>query len=266
MQEFVSRLTDETEMPSLALQTLWQVQADPSYDVHRQVDRPSWVVVRTLGGAGSLSARGNVYQLGAETLLLVELPSVRRYRCEQDAWHFWWAELSGPLPDTLPSYTVMTAPAQNGDDELLHQCFQYLRREDTADRRLAIASFQLVLHRWLAWQSRATSRAPHREALERVIDAMHEKLDQPLEVRQMARLAHLSERRFRQVFRDYTGSSPKTYYDNLRLALARDFLQQGLYTVAEVADRLGYSSPFHFSRVFSRRYGQPPSSILRRSQ
>ena len=31
--------------------------------------------------------------------------------------------------------------------------------------------------------------------------------------------------------------------------------------ISDVADRLGFSSPFHFSRAFRARYDQPPSAL-----
>jgi len=33
--------------------------------------------------------------------------------------------------------------------------------------------------------------------------------------------------------------------------------------VVEVADHLGFSTPFHFSRAFRRQYGYPPSQVPR---
>ena len=39
---------------------------------------------------------------------------------------------------------------------------------------------------------------------------------------------------------------------------ARKLLEDGRYNVAEVAYRVGYANPGHFSRAFSRHFGVPP--------
>jgi AraC family transcriptional regulator len=73
-------------------------------------------------------------------------------------------------------------------------------------------------------------------------------------------VAHLSEGRFRRLFREVAGCAPKAYYENLRLARAVPWLQAGQMNLAGIAERLNYSSAFHFSRAFKKRYGLPPSA------
>lgn len=47
----------------------------------------------------------------------------------------------------------------------------------------------------------------------------------------------------------------------MKMREARRMLQSGRYRVGEVADRLGFSSPFHFSRRFKAYYRVPPSEL-----
>ena len=67
--------------------------------------------------------------------------------------------------------------------------------------------------------------------------------------------------RFRQVFAALTGQAPKRFYDGLRLEYGRGLLRLGIHKVADVAERLGFSSPFHFSRAFKKHFGKPPSEF-----
>jgi len=80
-------------------------------------------------------------------------------------------------------------------------------------------------------------------------------------VKLMARKACMSEQHFRRVFHEVTGSSPKRFYDQLRMAWAEHMLRGGGKNVSEVADSLGFASPFHFSRVFRKHFGYPPSHM-----
>lgn len=47
----------------------------------------------------------------------------------------------------------------------------------------------------------------------------------------------------------------------MKMREARNMLRSGRYRVSEVADRLGFSSPFHFSRRFKAYYRVPPSEL-----
>jgi AraC-like DNA-binding protein len=48
-----------------------------------------------------------------------------------------------------------------------------------------------------------------------------------------------------------------------RMALAKDLLRRRELALAEIADRIGYSSASSFSTAFSRYVGQPPSHFAR---
>jgi len=47
------------------------------------------------------------------------------------------------------------------------------------------------------------------------------------------------------------------------MALAKDLLSRSGVAIAEVAERVGYSSASTFSTAFSRHVGQPPGRFAR---
>jgi len=247
---------------AVTLGQLWRVDAGPSYHPLRAApDAPVLVAVRTLAGRGRVEFfdRGGL-DLPVETLAVLENQSIREYGCEGPRWRFWWFcfRLDGVPP--FPLHRVLPVPPDNREEADVADCARLLASEDAASRALASATFCHVLHRWLAhWREGRPRPGPHTAAVEAVIEAMRRDFARPLTVRQMAWMAHLSERRFRQVFAETTGKSPKRFYDELRLAAAAEMLRAGGMNVSQVADALGYSSPFHFSREFRRRRGVPPS-------
>jgi transcriptional regulator GlxA family with amidase domain len=54
------------------------------------------------------------------------------------------------------------------------------------------------------------------------------------------------------------------YQKDLRLISARAMLVDAGRSVSEAAFAVGYESPTHFSRDFSRKFGNPPSKEQRR--
>ncbi len=61
-----------------------------------------------------------------------------------------------------------------------------------------------------------------------------------------------------KVFRAVTGEGPREYLIRIRLEAARRFLQEGRYSIKEVASLCGFSGEHYFSTVFRRRFGSPP--------
>lgn len=71
---------------------------------------------------------------------------------------------------------------------------------------------------------------------------------------------------FRKIFMTNFGTSPQNYVQNKRLAHAKSVLDSGNFiTIAEVAESVGYTDPFYFSRVFKKKYGEPPSKYANNS-
>jgi AraC family transcriptional regulator, arabinose operon regulatory protein len=105
-------------------------------------------------------------------------------------------------------------------------------------------------------------RLPESDSLQKVarcIVHMSEHLDQPLKVSTLAALASLSPAHFTVLFKEQTGSAPRRYLHLLRMHQACRWLTGAALPVKEIAGRLGYQDPFHFSRQFKAFSGLPPS-------
>ena len=63
------------------------------------------------------------------------------------------------------------------------------------------------------------------------------------------------DRRFRQA----TGASPRGFWQQRRVRLAKELLEKTNLTIGEIAYRVGYQDAGHFSRLFERELSVPPS-------
>lgn len=77
-------------------------------------------------------------------------------------------------------------------------------------------------------------------------------------VDELARQAALSRSAFFDRFSRAVGLRPMEYLLAWRMALAKDLLRRPGMALAEVAERVGYSSASSFSTAFSRHVGQAP--------
>lgn len=80
-------------------------------------------------------------------------------------------------------------------------------------------------------------------------------------VQSMARSAGLSVSQFTRRFRAATGTSPRRFAIEERLARAETYLRESPLTVEAIAQQLGYSEVYFFSRQFRRFRGRTPSSV-----
>jgi AraC-like DNA-binding protein len=97
------------------------------------------------------------------------------------------------------------------------------------------------------------------ERLAAAIRRMHESMAQSWTVAQLAKEAALSRSAFFERFSRAVGVAPMAYLLRWRMAWAKQLLRSKEANVAEVAQRVGYSSASAFSVAFTRHVGQPPA-------
>lgn len=94
--------------------------------------------------------------------------------------------------------------------------------------------------------------------ISRVIYALKENFAQPLRIRELAAAANMSESTLYHSFREVTRMSPLQFQKKLRLHEARRLMLTEGLEAATASYRVGYESPSHFSREYSRMFGAPP--------
>jgi AraC-like DNA-binding protein len=97
------------------------------------------------------------------------------------------------------------------------------------------------------------------------IRRMHERPAHAWTVAQLAKEAALSRSAFFERFSRAVGQAPMEYLLAWRMALAKHLLRQDGAAVADVAERVGYSSASTFSVAFARHVGVPPARYARAS-
>ncbi|UED85868.1 helix-turn-helix domain-containing protein [Streptomyces profundus] len=105
-----------------------------------------------------------------------------------------------------------------------------------------------------------------------VLDWARQRLDQPLTVSRLARVAGLSERTFARRFRDTLGTTPLRWLSQERVRLAQELLETTDASVETIAHRAGFGtapnlrhhfrrtttvSPATYRHVFRHRAAQP---------
>ena len=106
------------------------------------------------------------------------------------------------------------------------------------DRHQAIAGQQKI---------RAAMRYIHQHFTERT-----------LSVHTLAKQCFMSDTYFRKLFMQVCGCSPLTYINERRASYATELLKTKYYTVAEVSDMCGFSTPYYFSSFMKKKTGRCP--------
>ncbi len=171
-------------------------------------------------------------------------------------------------PDRSPSRGVVISRV---DDSLLEAVLRLIRLlEAPKDIPVLASSFKReIVYRILQNDENDSMKhfalaGSQGQRIAKVIGMLNREFAQPLKVEEMAKEARMSASSFYHHFKEVTGMSPNQYQKQLRLQEARRLLLAENMEAAEAAFQVGYESPSHFSREYSRRFGLSPIKDIRR--
>jgi AraC family transcriptional activator of pyochelin receptor len=100
-----------------------------------------------------------------------------------------------------------------------------------------------------------------KEKLIAVRDLINERVQDPPNLSQIARMVGLNEYKLKRGFKEIFNNTVFGYLSDQRLHLAHRYLQDTRKTAAEISLELGYSTPQHFSNAFRKKFGVTPASV-----
>lgn len=88
------------------------------------------------------------------------------------------------------------------------------------------------------------------------------KVPQTISIASIIAEFHISQSTALHLFKQYSQKSPQKYLQSLKMQIAKNLLLQPDLSIKEVAYKLNYSSPGHFSREFKRFFGITPRQYI----
>ncbi len=124
--------------------------------------------------------------------------------------------------------------------------------------------FASLLFKWTRKKSGRTLKSGREEEiLSKFEDDVHNFSRKDRTVAFYARRQYLSEKYFSRTVKKASGRTPVDIIRDYVILDAKSLLLTGLYSVKEVADKLGFDNYSFFSRYFRSSTGQTPSEYLR---
>jgi len=110
-------------------------------------------------------------------------------------------------------------------------------------------------------QGREKEAEPSLSGMARTItDYIHAHYQEPgLSLETLSGLVHLTPDYLSACFKEETGKNLKRYITDVRMAEAKRLLRKRQFSVAEIAERTGYSSNHYFAKTFRRETGMTPT-------
>ncbi len=97
--------------------------------------------------------------------------------------------------------------------------------------------------------------------VERIIQYMHRNINAKVTLPELSKLVHMTPAYMSRTFKEATGYTIIEYFNKLKIDKSKELLVEGNKKVKEVAQELGFTDEFYFSRMFKKIEGITPSQF-----
>jgi AraC-like DNA-binding protein len=181
-------------------------------------------------------------------------------------------DVASGLLDALPQVMTLSPAIDDPLRDVITLLSRELVRTEPGQQIVLDRLLDLLLVLAIRSDFRRSATAPrwYRAAadprLSAALQAMHENAAHQWTVPELAAISGLSRAAFARAFREALGQAPMQYLTEWRMTLARDLLRAGDLGLAQIADAVGYGSPFAFAAAFRRHHGDPPGTWRQRER
>ena len=223
-----------------------------------------------LRGKGWVRVAGRVHEVAAGQLVWANCHHAHAYGAVPgDPWEVYWLRAEGRSLDRLAQMLqVRNQPVLDGIDctkskphfERLFAAMQSTKPGDAATCDAAVS--EIIAIAFEARPSLLDAAAPELPpAVVKSLEQMRLYYHKPTRVAELATMAGMSESHFSRMFKAAMGTSPIDWLRRERINQAKRRLVESDDAIKEVAQQVGYSDQFFFSKDFKKMTSLTPTQF-----
>lgn len=223
-----------------------------------------FIFIYCMEGSGTIEAAGGKYVLHEnEAFCIPQFTAHRYYACREKPWSILWVHFKGEDVQYFPlhEYQIVKLNTQNAANRmqfLFELLFRVLEANYTLGNFIYISQvLSLILAETYDREKHNSAQEQNRHVTN-VIRYMYKHLNEPLTLDMLVEEFELSKSYLNSIFQKYTGHAPLDFFIHLKMKKACAMLRTSDRYIYEVAQSLGYTDQYYFSRTFKNVVGMSP--------
>ena len=235
---------------------------------------PENILIYCEEGNGYISCFGEEHYLTRNQVFIIPANTPHSYQSNnQNPWSIYWLHFCGEFVPIFSSIINQVINLEESDKsrfsdriQLFEEMYQNLEMGYNFEN-LEYVSFCLM--HYLASlkymnQFREVKKVKETDIIQKSIQYMKEHLETKMTLEDISQHMGYSLSHFGAIFLQRTSYSPLEYYNQLKIQRACSYLQFSDLKLKEIAFRLGYYDPFHFSKAFKKEMEITPKEYRKR--
>lgn len=227
-------------------------------------------------GEGSYIEDGKVFPLEKNSLILTSPQAEHQLKSIEGISLFYFSFIAEEYEKSIIAQTKFSMPVMQLDDQdpiifawysLLSLTNFYKDSETSYDesfKQLGKSVLQLVLDRSVNVQKDQDALieiTKQTELLKDIKEYIRENKAQALSVDDIANHFYISKRQIFRLFKKYEPITCNNYIQQVKIEYAANLIRTTSLSITDIAERVGFSTPHYFSRVFTERMRDTPQNF-----
>ncbi|MBS4176135.1 helix-turn-helix domain-containing protein [Lederbergia citrea] len=244
------------------------------YKVHRSEGTKDWLITYTISGKGQFKIGDHVQLVKKGDIAILKPKTVHQYATYSSHWEFIWAHFLPretwfdllKLPEMKKGLLYLGVDQPHLQERVLGS-FQRLIRDNRGFQSFAkelslnaLEEILLAVNQWL--QTNDKNKIDLR--VQQVLGILSENLKESHSIESLSKQVALSPSRLSHLFREQVGDSIMATLLSMRLRHAARLLEFTNRAISEIADDVGFSSPFYFTKQFTAFFGMNPRDFRKK--
>lgn len=235
---------------------------------------PENILIYCEEGNGQIILKNEKFQVSRNQAFIIPAETSHSYSASAHSpWSIYWLHFKGEFVPLFSSITGRIINLTDSDKsrfkdriQLFEEMYQNLEMGYNFEN-LEYVSFCLM--HYLASlkytnQFREIKKVKETDVIQKSIQFMKDNLEEKISLKDIARYVGYSESRLGAIFMERISYSPIEYYNQLKIQRACSYLQFSDLKLKEIAFRLGYYDPFHFSKTFKKEMEITPKEYRKK--
>lgn len=215
--------------------------------------------IHTTSGEGIINHNGTSVAVHENEIIFIRYSDLQGLYTGNSTWSFYclWFFMASDFPPLFKPF-----PLEELDSER-QLILEIIRLLDCKDEYHLTQANGLCIYLLGQIQSQLNIHSAHSSyhaMVRKSILYINQNINQPITVKELAQMNHVSEKHFRYLFWQETTVSPKHYIITAKLNKAAHMLSLDMLSIAEISDALSFSSSSYFISAFKKQFGQTPSA------
>ncbi len=238
-------------------------KCSPTKETIGPVSRSIYTLHIVIKGRGYFNVGEKKYVVKANQMFMI-IPSekISYYPDKNDPWQYMWVEFNGLGAKHLCDHANITV---DNPVYTLQNPRKYIKAfsdmlEDARDSKihstLNVLSHLLYIFSLLIHEHDINTSKPYTDAESRmksIIDYIDEHIGEPsLSLNSISEIFYMNSSYLSRKFKEVMGVNMSKYIISLRMRKAFIMLKTKQFSITKIAETVGYSSPFYFSKEFKR--------------